>query len=96
MNKHVPQDLGAEATRILQSFGVAPAAFSAGDRIVRSPITGEAIARVSDASPGDVAAAIGRAQAAFRRGGLPAPAAASSSGCSAKNCAPTRTSSAGW
>ncbi len=66
MNKHVPQNLGAETARIFRSFGVAEGSFTAGDRIVRSPITGETIARVRDASTDDVAATIGRADEAFR------------------------------
>ncbi len=57
--------LAAEAARILQGCGVAPDRFADGTRAVRSPITGETIGRVRDASAQEVAEVIGRAAAAF-------------------------------
>ncbi len=57
--------LAAEAARILQSCGVAPDRFADGGRAVRSPITGETIGRVRDASAQEVAEIIGRAESAF-------------------------------
>ncbi|MBB5753051.1 L-piperidine-6-carboxylate dehydrogenase [Prosthecomicrobium pneumaticum] len=57
--------LAAEVARILTALGAAPERFTDGARIVRSPIDGSEIGRVADASPDEVAAAIGRARAAF-------------------------------
>ena len=60
-----------EAARLLARLGAAAAA---GDLVSRSPIDGAEIGRVATASPADVAAAIGRAQAAFLEWRLvPAP-----------------------
>ena len=70
----------AEAARLFDRLGITP---GAGDLDSTSPIDGGLIGRVNTALPADVAAAVGRAQAAFqhwrmvpapRRGdGLPAP-----------------------
>ena len=65
MNTHVPQNLRVETARILQGFGVPESALEGGSRIVRSPVSGEVIARVRDSSAEDVATAIGRAHQAF-------------------------------
>ncbi|HEV8016155.1 MAG TPA: aldehyde dehydrogenase family protein [Stellaceae bacterium] len=54
-----------EAARLLGALGVKPARFSRGDRIVRSPITGEVIGRLKDDDPRAVTRAIERAQQAF-------------------------------
>ncbi|MFN3521771.1 MAG: aldehyde dehydrogenase family protein [Phenylobacterium sp.] len=55
----------AEAAAVLDRLGVAPGLHAAGERPVTSPITGETIAMVKDATPEDVAAAVEAAQAAF-------------------------------
>ena len=54
-----------EAARLLESLGVKRARFSAGDREIRSPITGEIIGRLKDDTPRDVGRAVERAQSAF-------------------------------
>ncbi|MGA0599686.1 aldehyde dehydrogenase family protein [Caulobacter sp. KR2-114] len=54
-----------EAAALLTRLGVSPSAFTGGDRSVRSPITGEVIAKVHDVSPAAAAAAIDAAHAAF-------------------------------
>jgi aldehyde dehydrogenase (NAD+) len=54
-----------EAARLLDSLGVKRARFSQGDRVLRSPITGEAIGRLKEDDPRAVARAIARAQKAF-------------------------------
>ena len=66
MTEPASHSLAAETSRILESFGVSPDMLAAGDRIVRSPVTGETIGRLRDASIGDVEAAVGRAAAAFQ------------------------------
>jgi aldehyde dehydrogenase (NAD+) len=61
----------AEAARLFDALGLVP---GAGDLDSRSPIDGALIGRVAGASPADVAAAVGRAEAAFRAWRLvPAP-----------------------
>jgi L-aminoadipate-semialdehyde dehydrogenase len=63
-----------DVARLLESLGVKRARFANGDRIVRSPITGEIIGRLKDDNPNAAAAAVERAQKAFlswRK--LPAP-----------------------
>ncbi|WP_293898289.1 aldehyde dehydrogenase family protein [Phenylobacterium sp.] len=55
----------AEAAAVLGRLGVAEALWTGGDRPVRSPVTGEIVAHVHDASKGEVDAAIAAAQAAF-------------------------------
>jgi aldehyde dehydrogenase (NAD+) len=63
-----------EARRILDAFGVPQEAFSDEGRAVRTPLTGEVIATVSEASAAGVAEAIGRAEAAFQAWrSVPAP-----------------------
>ncbi|HKT53561.1 MAG TPA: aldehyde dehydrogenase family protein, partial [Caulobacteraceae bacterium] len=53
------------AADLLARLGVAPALHTGGSRPVRSPITGETIAHVHDASSAAVAAAVERAHRAF-------------------------------
>jgi aldehyde dehydrogenase (NAD+) len=67
MNKHATvQDLGAETRALLLSCGVAEAVFMASEGLaVRSPINGQAIARIAEAIAKDVSAAVGRAHEAF-------------------------------
>src|SRR5687768_13249185 len=55
----------AEAAATLERLGVDAGLWTGGSRAVRSPVTGEVMAHVHDASPEDVAAAIERAHAAF-------------------------------
>jgi aldehyde dehydrogenase (NAD+) len=60
-----PPPLREEAAALLGRLGVAKSAFSGGDRAVTSPITGEIIAHVHDASPKACARAIDAAHEAF-------------------------------
>ena len=63
-----------EAAALLVRLGVAPAAFTGGERDVRSPITGAVIAKVHDTTPAAASAAVDAAHEAFlawRR--VPAP-----------------------
>ncbi|WP_365697667.1 aldehyde dehydrogenase family protein, partial [Phenylobacterium sp.] len=55
----------AEAAAVLGRLGVTEALWTGGARPVRSPITGETLANVHDASPADVTAAIETAHTAF-------------------------------
>ncbi|HEY0435433.1 MAG TPA: aldehyde dehydrogenase family protein, partial [Phenylobacterium sp.] len=55
----------AEAAEVLARLGVPEAQWTGGGRAVRSPVTGEIIGRVHDASAKDIAAAIEAAHAAF-------------------------------
>src|SRR5260370_34216020 len=57
--------LGEEARRILLSFGVKGELFG-GSLVVRSPITGETIARLRETSAEEARGVIGRAAEAFR------------------------------
>jgi aldehyde dehydrogenase (NAD+) len=57
--------VAAEADAALDRLGVAQALWTGGGRPVRSPITGETMAKVHDASPAEVAAAVEHAHAAF-------------------------------
>ncbi len=57
--------LGDETAALLGRLGVQGAAITHGDRPVASPITGEVIAHVHDASVADCARAVEAAQAAF-------------------------------
>lgn len=59
-----PTDMRSAAD-LLQQLGVPAALYTGGARAVRSPITGEAIAAVHDASPAQVAASVERAHQAF-------------------------------
>ena len=54
-----------EVDQLLQRLGVPLAAYTGGTLAARSPITGEVLAQVPQHSAADVAAAIGRAHAAF-------------------------------
>ncbi|HEV2547601.1 MAG TPA: aldehyde dehydrogenase family protein [Stellaceae bacterium] len=56
---------GADTAHLLRSLGVAEAAFTRGGLTVLSPINGAEIAHVPTLSRGDVARAVGEAQAAF-------------------------------
>jgi len=55
----------AEATKVLNALGVAEALWTGGNRPVRSPVTGEVMGHVHDASKAQVDAAIEAAHAAF-------------------------------
>jgi aldehyde dehydrogenase (NAD+) len=55
----------AEAAEVLSRLGVAPALTTGGNRPVRSPVTGEAIAQVHDTTPQAVAEAVEAAHTAF-------------------------------
>jgi aldehyde dehydrogenase (NAD+) len=55
----------AEAAAVLQRLSVAESLWIGGGRPVRSPITGEIMAHVHDASPAEVAAAVEAAHTAF-------------------------------
>ena len=58
-------DVARETQELLLRLGVAPDVFASGDLVARSPITGEVIGRVAEASAADVAAAGGQAPRAF-------------------------------
>jgi aldehyde dehydrogenase (NAD+) len=58
-------DTTSAATALLQRLGVDGASVSDGDLVVKTPITGEEIARVARTSEAETSAAIGRATAAF-------------------------------
>jgi len=59
---------------VLGRLGVAEALWTGGNRAVRSPVTGEIMAHVQDASPAEVAVAVEVAHAAFLRWrNVPAP-----------------------
>jgi aldehyde dehydrogenase (NAD+) len=58
-------DVARETENLLLRLGVAPAALAGGDLVARSPITGEVIGRVAEASAADVESAIGEAHRAF-------------------------------
>ena len=55
----------AEAAEVLTRLGVPAALWTGGDRPVRSPITGEIMGQVHDASPALVAKVVGAAHEAF-------------------------------
>jgi aldehyde dehydrogenase (NAD+) len=55
----------SEAAEVLERLGVRQELWTAGNRAVRSPVTGEVIAYVHDASPERVEAAVEAAHAAF-------------------------------
>jgi aldehyde dehydrogenase (NAD+) len=57
--------LRVETHALLARLGVDPTTLAGGARIARSPITGEALAELADATPADVAAAVGAAHQAF-------------------------------
>ena len=54
----------AQAHEVLSRLGVAETLWTGGDRPVRSPVTGETIAEVHDASPVSTVLAVEMAQAA--------------------------------
>ncbi|HUQ01941.1 MAG TPA: aldehyde dehydrogenase family protein, partial [Kofleriaceae bacterium] len=58
-------DLTHETHVLLARLGVDVAALPRGARVARTPITGEQLAELRDATPADVSAAIGRAHEAF-------------------------------
>jgi len=69
-----PKSIAMETVSILKKLGVPEAAYGGGDMAVFSPVTGEKIAAASAISASDAAAAIDRADAAFRQWRLvPAP-----------------------
>jgi aldehyde dehydrogenase (NAD+) len=55
----------AEAAEVLERLGVAAPLWTGGNRPVRSPVTGEVVAHVHDASPAQVAKAIEAAHEAY-------------------------------
>ena len=57
--------VAAETARVLDRLGVARSLWADGERVVRSPITGEVIGRVRDTPPEAAAEGIERAHAAF-------------------------------
>lgn len=59
----VPSHLVADALGLLERLGVPATALGTGERVAKSPVTGEEITRLADTA--DVAAAIGRAHGAF-------------------------------
>jgi aldehyde dehydrogenase (NAD+) len=61
----MPVSVRAEILALLDRLGVDAAAFAAGGLPARSPITGEVVAELRQATAADAAAAIGRAQEAF-------------------------------
>jgi aldehyde dehydrogenase (NAD+) len=58
-------DTTASAAELLSRLGVDESLVTSGDLVVRTPITGEEIARVARTSEAETAAAVGRAEAAF-------------------------------
>jgi L-aminoadipate-semialdehyde dehydrogenase len=69
-----PSHIAQEAASILQRLGVARCMYQGGVRVVRSPLTGEAIANVHDADAAAIGNAIAGAARAFRAWRLvPAP-----------------------
>src|SRR3546814_10749923 len=66
--------LATETRDILQRLGVDPALSEGGTLVVRSPITGDEIAKVLETTPGDADALIAEAQSAFSQWrNVPAP-----------------------
>lgn len=66
--------LAQETASILQGLGVTPDRYKKGARELRSPLTGETIAQVADASLAEIDAAAARASEAFQRWrSVPAP-----------------------
>jgi aldehyde dehydrogenase (NAD+) len=59
------QDAADDVAATLTRLGVDPALWRQGERIVTSPVTGEAVGQVRDATPADVQAAIATAHEAF-------------------------------
>ncbi len=68
------QSVVPDAAAVLGRLGVAEALWTGGNRGVRSPVTGEIMAQVQDASPAEVVVAVEVAHAAFLRWrNIPAP-----------------------
>ena len=68
------QSVVPDAAAVLGRLGVAEALWTGGSRGVRSPVTGEIMAQVQDASPAEVVVAVEVAHAAFLRWrNIPAP-----------------------
>ena len=68
------QSVVPDAAAVLGRLGVAEALWTGGNRAVRSPVTGEIMAQVQDASPAEVVVAVEVAHAAFLRWrNIPAP-----------------------
>jgi aldehyde dehydrogenase (NAD+) len=65
LNQTIDRSLHAEASTILAVLGVPTSRTTGGNRSVRSPITGETIANVFDATPTEIERATARAEAAF-------------------------------
>ena len=60
------QSVSAEARALLSRLGVPQSVFKSGGMPARSPITGEVMVELASHSATDAAAAIGRADAAFK------------------------------
>jgi aldehyde dehydrogenase (NAD+) len=63
--KEFSMNMTSETAALLERLGVASAAFTGGDLIVRSPVTGDQIGALRSISSAEAEAAIGRAQSAF-------------------------------
>ncbi|QCI67459.1 L-piperidine-6-carboxylate dehydrogenase [Phreatobacter stygius] len=63
--KPAENGLAQAVAQILSSLGVAPHVYSSGERLVRSPLTGETIGRVKDTTPAEARAAIAEAHDAY-------------------------------
>src|SRR3954453_19587371 len=63
---HPTSRLAQDVDAILQSFGVERSLYQGGTRTVRSPLTGEAIGQVQDASPAVITQTVARAADAFK------------------------------
>ena len=82
---------------ILRALGLDPAALTGGTLAARSPIDGAELARVREHSVAQAHAAITRArQASLAWRDVPRRAVASCCACSARPCAATSASWAGW
>jgi len=72
--KESSMNVTSETAALLERLGVAAAAFTGGDLIVRSPVTGDQIGALKSISAGEADAAIARADAAFKSWrNVPAP-----------------------
>ncbi|WP_439501448.1 aldehyde dehydrogenase family protein, partial [Aminobacter ciceronei] len=67
-------NMTSETAALLERLGVASAAFTGGDLIVRSPVTGDQIGALKSISSAEAEAVIARADAAFKAWrNVPAP-----------------------
>ena len=67
-------NLAVEVKHLLATLGVDPSLTEGGSRAVRTPLTGEIVAKVHDTAPAEVDAVIGKAQEAFKAWrAVPAP-----------------------